>query len=238
MAMWADPNTPFVDVTYDAVPTLEVRSPVITAPTPIRIRPRRRLYARVIKAAGDRFFALLLLAFLLPVVALIAVLIRMTMGRGVLFRQQRVGQGGQQFTMVKFRTMEPDRRVQSAPWLEDERRVNHKSGLDPRHTRVGRFLRRFSLDEIPNLWNVVRGEMSLVGPRPELPSVVATYVDWQHLRHLVKPGITGLWQVSNRNIMMHECIEVDVEYVRRLSMLTDIWILLRTVPSAVRGSGS
>jgi lipopolysaccharide/colanic/teichoic acid biosynthesis glycosyltransferase len=104
---------------------------------------------------------------------------------------------------------------------------------------VGRILRRFSLDELPQLWNVLRGDMSLVGPRPELPVVVDRYHQWQHLRHLVKPGITGLWQVSERgDVEMHECVETDIEYVRRLSLFTDLSIIARTIPAAVRGTGS
>jgi lipopolysaccharide/colanic/teichoic acid biosynthesis glycosyltransferase len=136
--------------------------------------------------------------------------------------------------------MHEDRR-QRSPENHDgpDRRVTHKTTEDPRHTPLGRVLRRFSLDELPQLWNVLRGEMSVVGPRPELPLVVDRYHQWQHLRHLVKPGITGLWQVSERgDLAMHECVETDIEYVRRVSLLTDITIIARTIPAAVRGTGS
>jgi lipopolysaccharide/colanic/teichoic acid biosynthesis glycosyltransferase len=98
---------------------------------------------------------------------------------------------------------------------------------------VGRLLRKLSLDELPQLFNVLRGEMSLVGPRPELPHIVANYEPWLHQRHLVKPGMTGLWQVSQRQpgVLMHETGEADIEYVRRISLRTDLGILLRTVPA-------
>jgi lipopolysaccharide/colanic/teichoic acid biosynthesis glycosyltransferase len=120
-----------------------------------------------------------------------------------------------------------------------DRRLTHKSEADPRHTRLGRVLRRTSLDELPQLVNVLRGELSLVGPRPELPEVVARYESWQHARHAVRPGITGLWQVTDRGTgeAMHLFVSRDLEYLDRISARTDIGILLRTVP-AVLGGGN
>ena len=125
------------------------------------------------------------------------------------------------------------------PFAGTDRRVTHKSDDDPRHTALGRLLRKTSLDEIPQFWNVALGQMSLVGPRPELVEVVARYQPWQHRRHEVKPGLTGPWQISQRgDVPMHEATDVDVAYVDDLSFRTDVMILLRTIPALLmRRSG-
>lgn len=202
------------------------------------------LYERVVKPVVDRVGGALLLVALSPVMLAIAVAVWTQLGRPILFRQQRVGRDGKPFGMYKFRSMRPDRRGQSRDHLEEleeirdwdgiDRRVRHKSENDPRLVPIGRFLRRWSLDELPQLFNVVRGEMTLVGPRPELVAITERYEDWQHLRHLVKPGMTGLWQVSERgNGLMHEHTKVDLEYVARLSPATDLKILLLTLPCAL-----
>ncbi len=181
----------------------------------------------------DRLLGALLLAAAAPVIGLIAVVIRVAMGPPVIFRQDRVGAGGEVFTIYKLRTMGPDRRLRVVP-VEVDRRVTHKSPHDPRLTRLGRFLRTWSLDELPQLWNVVRGEMSLVGPRPELVEIVSRYEPWQHRRHDVRPGFTGLWQVSARGeTAMHEATDVDLEYVDSVSLGTDVRILLKTIPAAL-----
>jgi lipopolysaccharide/colanic/teichoic acid biosynthesis glycosyltransferase len=153
----------------------------------------------------------------------------------VVLRQRRIGMGGRPFTVYKFRTMHADRRRDDDGYAGPDRRRTHKSADDPRLTATGRLLRRLSLDELPQLVNVLRGEMSLVGPRPELPVVVERhYADWQHRRHAVKPGLTGLWQVSERgNGMMHEHVDVDLDYVDQVSLGTDLRILLRTLPAAL-----
>jgi lipopolysaccharide/colanic/teichoic acid biosynthesis glycosyltransferase len=136
---------------------------------------------------------------------------------------------GGSFDVVKFRTMLPDRRQADVPISFPNRRCTHKSGADPRHTPVGRFLRRWSLDELPQLFNVARGQMSLIGPRPELPSVVARYQPWQHERHDVKPGLTGLWQVRARGEGPMELrTDLDIEYVRDVCFALDVRILMAT----------
>ena len=155
-------------------------------------------YVRLWKPCLDRLAAVFLLLVTAPVLALVALVVRVRLGPGVIFRQQRVGRHGVSFDVLKFRTMLPDRRRADVPISFPDRRCTHKSGADPRHTPVGRFLRRWSLDELPQLVNVARGQMSLIGPRPELASVVARYQPWQHERHDVKPGLTGLWQVTAR----------------------------------------
>jgi lipopolysaccharide/colanic/teichoic acid biosynthesis glycosyltransferase len=165
----------------------------------------------------------------------IAVAVRL--GSPVLLRQPRVGKGGREFRVYKFRTMTPDRRTgadAAGEWGGECRRIRHKSPDDPRLVPLGRFLRAWSLDELPQLFNVVLGDMSLVGPRPEMVAIVKRYEDWQHQRHLVKPGMTGLWQISERgNGLMHERTDVDLEYVQRVSLRTDLKILLFTIPAAL-----
>ena len=163
---------------------------------------------------------------------------RLSLGSPIIFRQRRVGRNDEEFDVYKFRTMRQDRRRQQAP-IDQDRRQNHKSTEDPRHTRVGRFLRKWSLDELPQFWNVVCGDMSLVGPRPELVEIVARYEPWQHQRHIVKPGLTGLWQVSSRGAgMMHLHTDIDLEYIETMGPVTDVKILLRTVPATLRRRGN
>ena len=193
-------------------------------------RPKR--YERVVKPVLDRALALVLLVVLSPLIALVALAVRFTLGAPVLYAQERVGQGGKPFTMWKFRTMRPDRRRAQRPFEGADRRRTHKSVDDPRHTPLGRILRAYSLDELPQLWNVLRGELSLVGPRPELVEVVSRYEEWQHRRHDVRPGITGLWQVTERGDErpMHECVAIDLRYVARVAFRTDVWILAMTLP--------
>jgi lipopolysaccharide/colanic/teichoic acid biosynthesis glycosyltransferase len=168
------------------------------------------------------------------VLLVVAVAVRVSLGAPLIYRQARVGRGRKQFTMLKFRSMTPDRRVAALPYDGPERRVSYEATDDPRHTALGSLLRRWSLDELPQLWNVVRGEMSLVGPRPEVPPVVATYPELAEERHLVRPGITGLWQVTAREIKpMEACVGIDIDYVRRISFALDCRILFGTLRAVV-----
>ncbi len=167
-----------------------------------------------------------------------AVAVRVSLGAPVFFRQPRVGRNDRVFDVYKFRTMGQDRRRDQAPVPED-RRQTHKSEADPRHTGVGRFLRKWSLDELPQLWNVVRGDMSLVGPRPELVQIVSRYEPWQDQRHYVKPGLTGLWQVSSRGEgMMHLHTDIDIEYIETMGPITDLKILALTLPATLKRRGN
>jgi lipopolysaccharide/colanic/teichoic acid biosynthesis glycosyltransferase len=191
-------------------------------------------YVRVVKPAVDRAVAVAGLVVAAVPMAVIAAVVAVTMGRPVLFRQSRVGIDGEVFEVLKFRTMRPDRR---RCWrdVDHDRRRTHKTDSDPRHTSVGRFLRRYSLDELPQLINVVRGDMSIVGPRPELESVVCSYPPDLHQRHHVKPGLTGLWQISARRMgPMHENGAWDLAYVEQISLWTDLRIMSRT-PRAMLG---
>jgi lipopolysaccharide/colanic/teichoic acid biosynthesis glycosyltransferase len=195
----------------------------------------RSRYQTLVKPVIDWVGAALLLILFSPVVAVVALAVALSSGGPVIFRQKRVGLDGQLFTVYKFATMIGDRRLASLPREGTERRTSHKRDNDPRLTPVGRHLRRWSLDELPQLWNVLRGEMSLVGPRPELPSIVAGFAPWQHERHAVKPGMTGFWQVYARGdgSVMHQRTDLDVDYVRQVSLWTDIKVLLLTLPAIV-----
>lgn len=198
-------------------------------------------YQRMMKRAFDLFFGLVALIITLPLIALSALVIFLEDGRPILFRQRRVGENGRLFEMLKFRTM-----IRNAEQLQSqvEKRdadgnLVHKSKNDPRVTRAGRFLRRYSLDELPQFINVVRGDMSLVGPRPELPYLVEKYQPWQRKRFAVPPGITGWWQVSGRSDKpMHLHTEEDLYYIQNYSIWLDIQILMRTVWVVLIGKGS
>jgi lipopolysaccharide/colanic/teichoic acid biosynthesis glycosyltransferase len=191
-------------------------------------------YCRFVKPAMDRLLGIGLAILTLPVAAVAGLFIRATMRQPAIYRQHRVGKDGSIFTVYKLQTMVPDRRQNVLAFKGTERRVSHKTPNDPRVTTLGRFLRKWSLDEFPQFWNVVKGDMSLVGPRPELVDVVSDYEDWQHHRHLVRPGITGIWQVSERGeTPMHEATALDLLYLERISLRTDVSILLRTIPAAL-----
>jgi len=197
--------------------------------------------ARAMKRLIDVVAASLALVILSVVFGLIALAILVDSRGPVFFRQKRIGKHGRPFVMVKFRTMAADRRNQNLgpPAGSPERRHTHKSPRDPRITPLGRFLRRSCMDELPQLWNVLNGSMSLVGPRPELPEIVARYEPWQHARHLVRPGITGWWQVNRDGVhMMHEATELDLFYVEHWSLGLDMNILARTLAIVMRGVGA
>jgi lipopolysaccharide/colanic/teichoic acid biosynthesis glycosyltransferase len=198
---------------------------------------RRGFYERFAKRMMDFVVGSLLLAALSPLLAILAVLVRWRVGSPVIFAQWRVGLGGEQFRIYKFRTMIPDRRTRtrSDGFQGTDRRRVHKSPDDPRVVPFGRFMRKLSLDELPQLWNVVKGDMSLVGPRPELPEIVAGYENWQHARHLVKPGVTCIWQVSSREELLKDSTELDLRYVEGISFVEDLKILLATPTAAIMG---
>ncbi len=196
---------------------------------------RRGPYEKWVKPAIDRFVGVALSILTFPIVAVLIPVIWAKLGRPAIYRQTRVGRLGEEFTVYKLRTMKADRRSTEVPIEHDDRRVNHKSPDDPRHIPFGRFLRKWSLDELPQFWNMARGDMALIGPRPELPHIVGRYETWQHRRHEVKPGLTGLWQVTERgNVPMHEATHIDIEYVDNVSLRQDLRILAAT-PAAVLG---
>lgn len=196
---------------------------------------KRGIYERALKGLIDRVVGLILAILTLPIVIPVAIAVFIDLGLPIMLRQERVGLDGKVFKVLKFRSMEPDRRDdRTTSFVGTDRRINHKSEEDPRLTPVGRFIRKWSLDELPQLWNVLLGQMSLVGPRPEMVKIVEQYEPWQHARHRVKPGVTGLWQISARGeVPMHEATHIDLEYVDSISFRTDIRILARTLPAAL-----
>ncbi|HRY45118.1 MAG TPA: sugar transferase [Thermoanaerobaculia bacterium] len=198
--------------------------------------------ALLVKRVVDVGLALLLGIVCLPLAALLALLIKLTSHGPVLFRQVRCGLSGRPFTFYKLRTMTEDaeERLSEVAHLNEHEGPVFKSSHDPRVTPFGRFLRRFSLDEIPQLWNVLKGEMSLVGPRPPLPDEVARYEKWQRRRLSMKPGLTGLWQVSGRSDLpsFDQWMELDLAYIDNWSLTLDTKILLRTIPTVLSGKGA
>jgi exopolysaccharide biosynthesis polyprenyl glycosylphosphotransferase len=196
---------------------------------------------RLVKDVFDRAAAALALVLLAPVFVVIAFLVKGTSPGPVLFRQNRVGKDGHVFQMLKFRTMIQDAEQRKAELIAR----NETDGLlfkikgDPRITRVGTWLRRYSLDELPQLINVLLGEMSLVGPRPPLPAEVARYGKIVRRRLVVKPGMTGLWQISGRSdLAWDEAVRLDLRYVENWSLALDMLILWKTMAAVARGSGA
>lgn len=184
-----------------------------------------------LKSVSDRALAALGVVLISPFLLLIAVLVKLTSPGPVLFRQQRIGQGMEPFTMLKFRSMYADAeaRLEALLASNEGNGVHFKMKDDPRVTPVGKVLRRFSLDELPQLFNVLRGEMSLVGPRPPLQREVAEWGDSVERRQLVKPGLTGLWQVSGRSdLTWEESVRLDLYYAENWSLAGDLVILART----------
>jgi exopolysaccharide biosynthesis polyprenyl glycosylphosphotransferase len=195
----------------------------------------------IFKAILDRLSALLALLVLAPLLLVVAVAIKMEDGGPVLFRQQRVGRAGERFWMLKFRSMVVDAEC----WRVELEAVNEGAGplfkmrQDPRVTRVGAFIRRYSLDELPQLINVLAGDMSLVGPRPPLPAEVERYGFDARRRLLVKPGLTGLWQVSGRSdLSWEETVQLDLRYVENWSLTMDAAIVWKTAGAVLGGRGA
>jgi lipopolysaccharide/colanic/teichoic acid biosynthesis glycosyltransferase len=192
------------------------------------------VYQRFVKRAVDVLLSVIALVVLLPLLAVIAVLVRVKLGPGVLYRQSRVGRNGRNFVMLKFRTMRHPTADES-----DDHQATHKTSEHPRLTQFGRTLRRFSFDELPQLWNVIRGQMSLVGPRPELSEKVDDYGLRSHPRHAVRPGLTGEWQVTHRSSGIHliHCFDDDMRYVSRVSLWQDVCIVARTIGVVLGAKG-
>jgi len=199
----------------------------------------RLAYYLLLKRLSDLIVASIALLLLCPLLLVVALVIRLDTRGPVIFRQERIGRGGNRFVLYKFRTMawDPDNEVHLFKVADGS--WQHKIPDDPRVTRAGKFLRRASIDEWPQLINVIRGDMSVVGPRPELPNIVRTYEPWQHSRHLVRPGMTGWWQIQGRSEQpMHEHTDLDLYYVEHLSFRLDLQIVARTVRVVVSGFGA
>lgn len=231
----------------NGVPLLRLRESPLNGP------------ARAIKRVMDIVIAGAALVVALPIMAIVAVAVKLDSPGPAIIRQKRIGENGLPFEMLKFRTMVDvggqraevrGKRQEAGDEKGEEEQENlqspisnlpplHKRPDDPRVTRVGRVLRRYSIDELPQLLNVLRGEMSLVGPRPELPWLVECYEPWQRRRFAVPPGMTGWWQIHGRSDRpMHQNVEDDLYYIRNYSLWLDIVILLRTVPVVLSGRGA
>ena len=183
-----------------------------------------------IKRGFDVIFSVIALVILSPLIVIISILIKRDSKGPVIFKHERVGKKGKFFEMHKFRTMYVD--TPKFAYCPD-------NSNDPRITKFGRFLRKTSVDELPQFWNVLKGNMSVVGPRPEMPFIVDTYNELQRERLAVKPGITGLWQIStDRGGQIHDDIDYDLYYIENMSILLDVVIILRTIAFAIRGIGA
>jgi len=227
-----DPDSPFAaHGGYEAFIARDPHGPV----------PRESRIYDLVKRLIDLGGALAGLLLILPLFPFLALLIKLDSPGPLLFRQKRVGKDGRLFDCYKFRSMVVDAEAQK----ERLQHLNEASGAafkiqhDPRITGVGRFIRRSSLDEFPQLLNVIKGDMSVVGPRPQIPSEVAQYTPRQARRLLVKPGLTCLWQVSGRSQLdFDEWMALDLEYVSRRSLGFDFWVLARTIPAVIERKGA
>jgi exopolysaccharide biosynthesis polyprenyl glycosylphosphotransferase len=204
-------------------------------------RYQRQLVVLVIKSVFDKIIATAMMIAFSPVLALISLAIMLEDRGPVLFTQTRVGKDGQPFTVLKFRTMVPDAEARKEALLA----LNEGDGLlfklrqDPRITTIGSWLRRTSLDELPQLINVMLGEMSLVGPRPALPVEAALYTDEVSRRLAVKPGMTGLWQINGRSDLSYEdAVRLDLRYVENWTLALDLQILWKTAAAVASGRGA
>ncbi len=214
---------------FAGIPMMDLRAPALSE------------YQRMIKRGFDLLVTLLLMPFVLPLIGVIAIAIRRDSPGPVFFRPIRVGENGRQFRMIKFRTMVvgAEKMQHVVQKLDADGNLIYKTPDDPRITRVGRFLRRTSLDEWPQLFNVFKGEMSLVGPRPEMPELVEKYDLWQRKRFAVPQGMTGWWQINGRSDKpMHLHTEEDLYYVQHYSIWLDLQILVMTLWVVLRGKGA
>jgi exopolysaccharide biosynthesis polyprenyl glycosylphosphotransferase len=214
---------------FGGLPMINLRDPALN--------DVQRLFKRLFDLVVGGWLTLMAL----PIMGLVALAVKWDSAGPVLFRQKRVGENGRLFNMIKFRTMVvgAEEMQEQVNGRDDSGQLVHKRPDDPRITRIGRFLRRTSLDELPQLFNVLKGDMSLVGPRPELPWLMDQYQPWQHKRFAVPQGMTGWWQVNNRaDKPMHLYTEDDIYYVQNYSLWMDIYILLKTPWVVLRGKGA
>lgn len=202
---------------------------------------RRKPVQQAVKRAFDILASSIGLALLSPLMIIVAVLIKLTSRGPLLFKQDRVGLHGRTFHMLKFRSMIANAEALKAKLMAHNEQAGpvFKMRSDPRITAVGRFIRKYSIDELPQLINVLRGEMSIVGPRPPIPSEVAKYEAWQRRRLSVRPGLTCVWQVSGRNqISFEEWMYLDMQYIDHWSLAQDFQLILKTVPVVLTGRGA
>jgi exopolysaccharide biosynthesis polyprenyl glycosylphosphotransferase len=251
----ARPHDVVVDVSEPARPLIidlvrpEVAPPNVPAPVEPRPEPLGRIgllaargWQRALKRSMDVVVSLLLLLLLVPLLVIVAISIKLTSPGPVIYRQRRIGKAGRPFTMWKFRSMVRD--AHEERHLHEDRN-RHTTGPifkipeDPRVTRVGRVIRRLSIDELPQLLNVLRGEMSLVGPRPALPEEYEQCDEHVRQRALVAPGLTCIWQVSGRSdVDFLRWVDMDIEYIRTWTLRLDVKLLAKTIPAVLQGRGA
>lgn len=206
--------------------------------------PSDGFYSEALQRRVDIIIALAALLILWPIMLIVAALVVVATPGPVFYSHPRIGRGGKVFGCLKFRTMRCNSDIllqallSSSPALNAEWQVARKLRNDPRTTAITRFLRRYSLDELPQIFNVLRGDMSIVGPRPLATDEIHFYAERFPIYCSMRPGITGLWTVSGRNdVTFHRRVELDCEYARMRSLRSDIWIMFRTVPVVFRGTG-
>lgn len=203
---------------------------------------KKRPIQQKIKRFMDIMLSLSAIILLSPLLLILAVLIKITSQGPAVFKQKRVGLNEKVFYMYKFRSMviDAEEQFEQVKNLNQTNSIMFKAKHDPRITPIGKFIRKYSLDELPQLFNVLRGEMSLVGPRPPLPREIINYKKWHHVKFLGKPGLTGLWQISGRaNIKnFNDVIALDFTYIRDWNLLMDIKIILKTIPVVIYADGA
>lgn len=202
---------------------------------------KSRFMYHSIKRVFDFIAAICGVIILSPVMLVIAILIKAEDHGPVFYKQVRVGKNGKKFKMYKFRSMfvNADKMLAKLKEQNDVEGPMFKMKDDPRITKVGHFIRKHSLDELPQFFNVIKGDMSLVGPRPPLPSEVAEYSDYDKQRLYVTPGCTGLWQATERNeVGFSEMVQLDIQYIQRASFMFDLWIIWKTVEIIIKPNGS
>jgi lipopolysaccharide/colanic/teichoic acid biosynthesis glycosyltransferase len=245
------PSAAVVEESHDVVVDLTQPSRPVIVDLVTTVEPREDLstgllvaswWQLTIKRALDIVGSLALLLLLSPILLVTAIAIATTSDGEVIHRQRRIGRDGRSFTMLKFRSMVVGAHEQRHLY---EHRNSHDSGPvfkipdDPRVTRVGRVIRRFSVDELPQLMNVLKGDMSLVGPRPPLPEEFETYNVRQQLRTLATPGLTCIWQVSGRSdVDFDSWVDMDLEYIKRWTIRLDLLLLVKSIPSVIAGHGA
>ena len=236
---------PSTDRTYPAQTIPEAIKPVAASANVLPLHGHSfgedALYV-VCKRAIDIFISLTAILVLLPIILVAALAVKLYDGGPVLFRQVRVGKKGKEFRCLKFRSMMVNAEAMRSTLIDKNEHSDQRTFKimnDPRVTSPGRILRRFSVDELPQLINVLRGEMSIVGPRPPLPSEVALYSAYDSQRLAVKPGLTCIWQVSGRSrLAFPNQVKLDIEYIRCRSLKTDLAIILKTFPAVLSGDGA
>ena len=230
-----------LDVYFTEQLSIYARQAKTVARTPIVYRHALNRRQLAVKRMLDLILAAIALFLVLPVMAMVAIAIKLDSPGPVLFKQKRIGMGGKPFTIYKFRSM-----VTNAEALQAQVNVVdvnghtiHKRRDDPRVTRIGKLIRKTSLDELPQLFNVLRGNMSLVGPRPELPWLVAEYDVWQRQRFNVPQGITGWWQIHERSdAPLHLNTDKDIHYIKHYSIWLDLYIIIMTIPALLKQKGA